>query len=363
MTKSVLFYVSGHGFGHAVRSAEVIRALVESYQDWSIHVRTQAPASLFALPQGIVSVERVAIDKGVAELQGGLEIDHAATLKQLREAVAHQKDLVVSETEFVRNSDVSLIVADVPYLAGEIASRVGIPCIAIANFTWDWIYESFLEDTAEGCELMDAVRSGYARMQLWLRLPFHHANGAFSKFEDVSLIARRPTHDQDYVLDRIGIPRGDTRPRVLVSSRGPISPEVFCEAVKKGNDLLFLHLDPACRDLAPNSVFVQTGQDISFIDLAQVCSVVFSKLGYGILSDCIAVGPALLYPPREGFREDELLRSGAAKYVRAREIPAVDFRGGHWASHIRSLLEMQPVSPTIETNGADVCAEKIARYI
>ena len=47
----IAVYVSGHGFGHATRTAEVLRELRERAPDLLITVVTSAPAFLF---EGIV---------------------------------------------------------------------------------------------------------------------------------------------------------------------------------------------------------------------------------------------------------------------------------------------------------------------
>ena len=43
----ILFYVSGHGYGHATRTNAVIEALLSAQPDLTIHVRTTAPPFLF----------------------------------------------------------------------------------------------------------------------------------------------------------------------------------------------------------------------------------------------------------------------------------------------------------------------------
>ena len=40
--RSILFYISGHGYGHVVRTGEVIRALQRIRPDWRILPRTEA---------------------------------------------------------------------------------------------------------------------------------------------------------------------------------------------------------------------------------------------------------------------------------------------------------------------------------
>ena len=71
---SVLFHISGHGYGHARRMSQVIAALIAADPGVAIHVRTAAPARIFAglLPADHVSA--TAIDAGAAE-HSPLEID------------------------------------------------------------------------------------------------------------------------------------------------------------------------------------------------------------------------------------------------------------------------------------------------
>jgi hypothetical protein len=58
---TVVFYISGHGFGHAVRMGEVMRALHSNRPDWRLLARTQAPRSM--LPE-FVEYEDIEIDSG-----------------------------------------------------------------------------------------------------------------------------------------------------------------------------------------------------------------------------------------------------------------------------------------------------------
>lgn len=359
MPKAALFYVSGHGFGHAVRTAQVIRELVVSYPGWSAIVRTEAPQELFQLPSVGVPVHRAAVDTGVAEKNGVLEIDSQDTLRRLRNFFERRESLIAAEVEFMRRSGVSVVVADVPFVAGEVASRVGVPCLAIANFTWDWIYEPFLTATSADSELLSRIRDDYGKMRTWLRLPFSHDNPAFRCVRDVPLITRRSNRNRESILREIGLDPRDSRRRVLLSSRGPISSHVFRSAVEQGQDFVFLHFDAKCRSLCPNAVYVERSETLTFVDVLGICDAVISKLGYGILADCIGAGCGILYPPREGFREDELLRKGAAENLRAREIPMKDFQDGRWAAPLRALLEGTLPPRRFDASGARTCAEAI----
>ena len=99
------------------------------------------------------------------------------------------------------------------------------------------------------------------------------------------------------------------------------------------------------------------------MDLLRACDVVESKLGYGIVADCIANGTALLFPPRQGFREDELTRERAPAFMRLREIPPADYESGAWSAPLRSLLESPAPPGAPATDGAEVCAALLSRWL
>ena len=64
----IVFYISGHGFGHAVRSVELIKALVAARPDARIVVKTSAPAWLFeTIPGTSVTVVPFEADTGITQ--------------------------------------------------------------------------------------------------------------------------------------------------------------------------------------------------------------------------------------------------------------------------------------------------------
>ena len=67
MTK-IVYYVSGHGFGHAARSGQLMQRLVAMRSDLEIRLRTVAPPVLFsslgsALPGSVAVSTRAWLKK------------------------------------------------------------------------------------------------------------------------------------------------------------------------------------------------------------------------------------------------------------------------------------------------------------
>lgn len=344
---SVLFYVSGHGFGHARRVAEIVRA---GSDRWNAVVRTTAPARLF----GRARVQHAAIDPAVAETADTLRIDATRTRANLQEFLLSSSDVVAREASYVRTAGIRLIVADIPFLAGDIAEAAGVPCIGISNFTWNWILEPHLAGDADGRRLLEAIEGSYARMREYWRIPFSHADGLsmFRRVIDLPLIAPKAT------LDAAAIREGFDRV-VLTAFRGPIT-EAFRRAAAESPDTLFLTFDAAQAEGIGNARCVAHDSVFSFEDLAAASDVVLAKLGYGIAAGCASGKKRLLYPPRDGFREDTITSVEAARYTALRPIPLDDFEAGRWHTHLDAVLAQPIPTERVRDDGAEVCARRIA---
>src|SRR6478609_4988381 len=105
--RSILFYISGHGYGHVVRTGEVIRALQQIRPGWRISARTQAPRHM--LPDG-VDVSAGEFESGVIEREAGVVMDEQATLERLKNLVARWDSLLAKEASLARDQRVDLIV-------------------------------------------------------------------------------------------------------------------------------------------------------------------------------------------------------------------------------------------------------------
>ena len=95
-------YVSGHGFGHATRTAEVLRAVRARAADLPIVVCTSAPAFLF---EGVIApplaVRRVECDVGLVQ-KDALVIDEAGTVAAWRAFMDGWDDRVAAEAAWLR---------------------------------------------------------------------------------------------------------------------------------------------------------------------------------------------------------------------------------------------------------------------
>ena len=121
-------YVSGHGFGHATRTAEVLRVLRARAPKLKLVVNTVAPAFLF---EGVVAppleVRPVVGDVGLAQ-RDALVIDEEGTVTAWRAFMATWDGRVAAEARWLAVAGARLVLGDVPPLALPILGDLARAC-------------------------------------------------------------------------------------------------------------------------------------------------------------------------------------------------------------------------------------------
>jgi hypothetical protein len=177
----IVAYVSGHGFGHATRTAEVLRVLRELRPEMAITVVSSAPERLFARAiRGPLEYRHVQCDVGLVQ-KNALEIDEEATVARVLAFAEGYRALVAEEARWLRASGAAVVLGDIPPLAFDAAAEADLPNVALGNFSWDWIYRHFgTRHPRLNAAAADAARA-YDRCGLLLALPFAGNLSAFPR--------------------------------------------------------------------------------------------------------------------------------------------------------------------------------------
>ena len=376
MAAAIVFYVSGHGFGHASRTIEVINAILVRRPETRIGVRTAAPRWLFDLTvKGKVTFSTLETDTGVVQIDA-LTLDEADSI---RRASAFHSDLVTraaSETRILRELGAGLIVGDIPPLAFAVGAAAGIPSIAIGNFTWDWVYADYPR-VRLAPSLLPAIRGAYARASMALRLPMSGGFETIANVKDIPFIARHAGRTREEVCKILKLPAD--KPIILASFGGYGLPGLDTDALaklKKYTAITTANL-PLGRGRKEMPTAERKGSFISlneeamydagvrYEDLVGAAEAVVTKPGYGIISECIANDAAMLYTSRGHFPEYDVLVDDLPKYLRSAFINHDDLFAGKWETHLDKLLA-QPKQKNYkkpDTNGADVAAEILLKAL
>jgi L-arabinokinase len=342
----IVFYISGHGFGHASRSIELMRALVRKEPELRLTVKSTAPSWLFARVTGATH-EHFEADVGMTQTDS-LTIDVGDTALQAARFYRDFDRRADAEAAWLRSAHVELVLGDIPPLAHAAGARAGLPSLAIGNFTWDWIYEGYptFEQSAPG--VVQTIRDAYRQCTRALRLPMHGGFVSMRDVVDIPMIGRRSTIDRRTTRRALEMP--DDRLFVLVSFSGR-GLDLPLERIARNEELTILS-PPAALP-----------QPLEYQDLVAAADLVISKPGYGIVSECVANRTPLLYTARGQFVEYDVFVAEMPRVLRCRFIPQDDLRSGRWRPHIEALLAQDPPSERTRVDGAEVAAEMILATI
>lgn len=348
--RTIVFYISGHGFGHASRTIEVINALVDRDPGLRVIIRSSiAPWFVARTARRGVQLSPADVDTGVVQIDS-LNLDAAQSIERAQRFMSNFDDRVAREVEFLRAHGALITVSDIPPLGIAAGQAAGLPAFASGNFTWDWIYEHY----AGGADVAKQIGEVYARTTLALRLPMWGGFATMPAISDLPFVARRSRHNPEEIRAALGIPHDR---RVVLTSFGGYGVDGM--NVPAINALDGYHvLLPGMIDEA-----VMYRRGYRYEDLVHAVDVVVTKPGYGIISECIANGTALLYTSRGDFREYQVLVDAMPRYLRCAYIGHEDLFAGRWADHLDALLAQDRPPHAAAVNGADVAADILLRNL
>ena len=368
----IVWYISGHGFGHASRDIEIINTLRARRPDLPVVVRTGASRWIFDLTlRAPVDFQPVECDTGVVQVDS-LRLDEAATVRRAAAFYAGFDARVAAERDVLRAIRPALVIGDVPPLAFAAAHAAGIPSIALANFTWDWIYEAYEPERYGAAGLVERIREACATPELFLRLPMW---GGFEMAppeatRDLPLVARRSSRDPAETRRALGLPADRTL--VLLSFGGHglkgLAPATFDAFGDEFVAVLTGHLEMSDADRAAGRGVVEFDEQAlydagwRYEDLVAAVDIVATKPGYGIIAECAAHQTSLLYTSRGHFIEYEVLVQEMPAYVRSQYIPQEALLAGDWRPYLEELLRQDRPEPA-DVSGASAAADLILERI
>jgi hypothetical protein len=339
---TVVFYITGHGFGHASRDVEVINELVAREPGIRIHLRTQAPRWLFDLTvKGDFDYDAIETDTGIVQIDS-LRLDEQASVERAAAFMATFEHRVEREAAALREIGAAVVVADMPPLGIAAAKRAGVPAVALGNFTWDWIYASY--PASDG--VVKAITAAYAQADLALRLPMCGGFEAFKEVIDVPFIARHATHTDQETRRALNLPEDK---RVVLASFGG-------HGLTRLDRLVSVDGYHALIDFDEPQLYAK---GFRYEDVVHAADVVVTKPGFGIIAECLANDTALLYTDRGHFIEYDVLVEAMPRFVRARYISHDDLFSGRWKTHLDAVLAQPKPPERPPTDGARVIADML----
>lgn len=329
--KTVCFYISDYGYGHAARAIALIRDLVLHDERVRIIVKTAGP---FEFTRRSLTHPRIRTidsrnDPDVFLARGGAIVDHARTRQAFLRWVWSWDDYIARERAFCLEHHIDLILSDIAPQPFEVAEALDIPSLAVSNFTWDTIYGHLFPDLEE----VDILRDAYRSASFACVLPFEIGMEIFPRSERVGLVSRRITVSRQEMRRRHGISEDDLlvfvgqSPELSDSSehghtgdlREPGTPTPPETAASRAYSRPtwpspFVEADgaPTVRYLVPSGMAMPGALAIPIAETESqnwigMCDCVVAKCGYSTVSEAVRARVPLLVWKRDGFIEDEAI--------------------------------------------------------
>ena len=358
--RHIAYYITAHGYGHGVRSCDVLGALLAAHPATKITVTTDLPESFLRsrlpLADGRLVVRPGAFDVGMVQ-KDSIRVDVAATLDEALELVAERGQLIDYEAGILRGEGADLVVADIPSIPLEAAAEAGVPAVAMGNFSWDWIYAPFVARDPRWWPVIRAFEEGYRKAKLLLKLPFSPAMAVFPKHVDLPLLAKPGRPRREELAKTTG---ADPSKRwVLLSFTTLDWSEAALREVEELGGFEFFTVKPLDWPGRKN-IHAIDRMKIGFSDVLASSDLVVTKPGYGILSDCVANAKPIVYAEREDFIEYSLLERELKRYLKNVHVPAADLYAGRLAAALAAVDSAPAPAETLAGGGAEKAVEILA---
>lgn len=352
MTTTIAYFVSPHGFGHAARASAVITALQRQCDQFHFEIFTKMPP-WFYTESGVTNFEYhdLLTDIGMVQKNALVE-DVSQTVAALDSLLPFAPQLIERLAGQLVETDCRLVVCDIAPLGIAVAKAAGIPSLLIENFTWDWIYEVYIEQAPEIGDHAAYLQALFDSANYHLQTePICRRQSVDLTVGPISRITREPIGQ---VRAQLGVP--ETAKMVVLSMGGTFWDYSFLEKVDPQEDIYFVVA--GSQPLEPRARLISLPLGIYHPDLVNAADALIGKVGYSTLAEVYQTGVPFGYIARSTFRESPFL----VDYVEA-NMPCVRFdeaqlANSSWVSQLPHLLAL----PRVKRPAAN-SADEVARFI
>jgi L-arabinokinase len=346
VNSSIAFYISGHGFGHASRQVEIINSFGARHPDARIFVRSSAARWLLERTIRVpFELGDRPVDTGVVQIDS-LHLDARETIVRAADFYATFDRRAADEARLLRERNTRLVIVDAAPLGCEAAALAGIPSAVVSNFTWDWIYAGYGEHLHQGPDVIPTIQRAYRRALAAWRLPMHGGFESFETITDVPFVARHARHSREETRRRLHLP---LEVKLVLPTFGGYGTQ--------GVDYAQLDFGPDWRVLADFDDRLIYEAGLRYEDVVRAVDVVFTKPGYGIISECIANDTPMVYTSRGRFAEYDVLVREMPRYLRCAYLDQASLLAGRWRAAADAAVNAPAPLEHPPTNGADVVAD------
>ncbi len=349
------YYISGHGYGHAVRSAAVLKKLS---QEFFVHIRTEIPEKVFLLQNIKHKYSSLAVDAGCAQ-HNFIQVDEKTTLENSLAFYTNSQQKYQNERQWLEKNNIRLIICDVPSFPIKLGKELGIPALLLSNFTWYDIYSKF-PNAKNFSSLLQNLKKEYNATTMQILPQCHIENDYIENKQEVGFISLKGQNIRNQLETDFSI---DFENKILVFIYLGLldSSLIDWSQLEKISDAIFISRDPIQEaDQIKNLLIVN--EDYLFPDLIASSDIVLTKAGYSTFATAFTHGKPVLTCSRENFAEYQAMENFLLEKEVGLIIPPEKFFPGHWEEFIKKVLQIT-VKDKVRLNGDSEVLPIIRQFI
>jgi hypothetical protein len=331
----IAYFITPHGFGHAARAAAVMLALLETNPRFHFHIYTKVPVWFFR-ESGLsaLTYHPVLTDIGLVQ-QDAMQEDIPATIESLSEFYPINPAIVTRLADEIRYLGCLAVLCDIAPLGIAVAEKSALPSILLENFTWDWIYQSYIDEYPALKKYITLLKDQFVRVDYHIQTQPACLPSANSL--SVHPVSRPIRTDRQEVRKRLSLHADNSVG--LVTLGGIQGAQYNLERLKNCRDTIFIIPDASRNVLRDgNLILLPHHHGIYHPDLVNACDFVIGKLGYSTFAECYSAGVAYGFIPRARFPESPPLADFVLKNISSVLITELQYGDGSWLEVIPELL-------------------------
>jgi hypothetical protein len=356
---AIAYFISPHGYGHAARASAVMAAMYDINPSIKFEIFTTIPGWFFQQSlSGSFAYHSLLTDIGMVQ-ETPLRENLPETLKKLNNFLPYVCSQIEGLSRDINKLKCQLVLCDISPMGIAVAQKARVPSVLIENFTWDWVYENYLNADFPANQHVDYLRKTFNSVS------YHIQTEPVCYYKNADLttipISRKPGTPSQKVRQRLGIP--DRVKAVMITMGGIPEKHTLLNHLTYYRDIYFIIPGGSqTTRLVDNLVLLPHRSDFFHPDLINACNAVIGKLGYSTLAEIYYAGVPYGYIPRSSFKESEILEAFVKEQMSGCAISETQYKEGSWISFLPDILAL-PVIKRSDSNGAEEAAQFIYKVL